>query len=49
MPLNREISKLPVIDFQSRLMPAIEHGGDVVANTRRLFDASSLAGEWGVT
>jgi nicotinamidase-related amidase len=42
--LNRETSALLVIDFQSRLMPAIEDAAAVVANARRLLDAAELLG-----
>lgn len=43
MPIiNRESCTLLVIDFQSRLMPAIEDGTTVVANARRLLDAAKL-------
>jgi nicotinamidase-related amidase len=43
MPIiNRETSALLVVDFQSRLMPAIEDGAAVVANARRLLDAARL-------
>ncbi|HWB48468.1 MAG TPA: isochorismatase family protein [Stellaceae bacterium] len=42
--LDRETSALLVIDFQSRLMPAIEDAAAVVANTRRLLDAAGLLG-----
>ncbi len=31
-----------VVDFQSRLMPAIEDGGAIVANARRLLAAAGL-------
>jgi nicotinamidase-related amidase len=40
--IDRERSILLVIDFQSRLMPAIEDGAAVVANARRLIDAAEL-------
>jgi nicotinamidase-related amidase len=40
--IERERSTLLVVDFQSRLMPAIEHGATVVANARRLIDAAEL-------
>lgn len=33
-----------VVDFQSRLMPAIDEGEAVVANARRLLDAAALLG-----
>ncbi len=42
--LDRETSALLVIDFQSRLMPAIVEGPAVVANARRLVDAAELLG-----
>jgi nicotinamidase-related amidase len=42
--LDRETSALLVIDFQSRLMPAIEDAAAVVANARRLLDAAELLG-----
>jgi len=35
-------SALLVIDFQARLMPAIEEGAAVVANARRLIDAAEM-------
>ena len=40
--LDRDTSALLVIDFQSRLMPAIEDSAPVVANARRLLDAAAL-------
>jgi nicotinamidase-related amidase len=43
MPMiDREASVLLVVDFQSRLMPAIEDGATVVANARRLLDGARL-------
>ena len=42
--LDRDTSALLVIDFQSRLMPAIEDAAAVVANARRLLDAAELLG-----
>jgi nicotinamidase-related amidase len=42
--LDRNTSTLLVIDFQSRLMPAIAEGDAVVANARRLIDAAELLG-----
>jgi nicotinamidase-related amidase len=45
MPIiNRETSALLLVDFQSRLMPAIEDGRAVLANARRLVDAATLLG-----
>src|SRR4051812_19115921 len=40
LTIDRERSALLVIDFQQRLMPAIEQGAAAVANTRRLLDAA---------
>jgi len=40
--INRETSALLIIDFQSRLMPAIEDGERVTGNARRLVDAAEL-------
>ncbi|TPG53632.1 isochorismatase family protein [Roseomonas nepalensis] len=40
--LDRERSALLLIDFQARLMPAIESGQDAVANARRLLDVAAL-------
>jgi nicotinamidase-related amidase len=42
--LDRDNSALLVIDFQSRLMPAIEDAVAIVANGRRLLDAAELLG-----
>jgi nicotinamidase-related amidase len=40
--MGRERSVLLVVDFQTRLMPAIDDGTTVVANARRLIDAAEL-------
>jgi nicotinamidase-related amidase len=40
--INRETSALLIIDFQSKLMPAIDNGASVTANARRLIDAAEL-------
>jgi nicotinamidase-related amidase len=40
--LISETSALLVIDFQARLMPAIENGMAAVANARRLVDTASM-------
>ena len=40
--INRETSTLLLVDFQSRLMPAIDGGPVVVANARRLLDAANM-------
>ena len=42
--LDRETSALVLIDFQSRLMPAIAEGAAAVANARRLVDGAELLG-----
>jgi nicotinamidase-related amidase len=39
---ERETSALLIIDFQSRLMPAIEEGQLVIGNARRLIDAAEM-------
>jgi nicotinamidase-related amidase len=40
--IDRDSSVLLVVDFQTRLMPAIEAGEAVIANARRLLDAAAL-------
>src|SRR5579863_6142339 len=42
LTLARDRSALLVVDFQSRLMPAIEDGAAVVGNARRLLAAAAL-------
>ena len=42
--IDRETSALLLIDFQSRLMPAIEDGHAVLTNARRLIDAAQILG-----
>jgi nicotinamidase-related amidase len=42
LTINRATATLLIIDFQSRLMPAIGDGAAVVANARRLIDAADL-------
>lgn len=43
MPIiNRESSALLVVDFQSKLMPAIRDGASVIANARILIDAAKM-------
>ena len=44
LTIDRDTSALLVVDFQSRLMPAIEGGAEAVANTRRLLAAAGLLG-----
>jgi nicotinamidase-related amidase len=40
--IDPERSVLLVVDFQSRLMPAIEDGATVIANARRMIDGAEL-------
>lgn len=40
--IERGRSALLVVDFQARLMPAIEEGGAAVANAQRLLDAAGM-------
>ncbi|NTU81453.1 MAG: isochorismatase family protein [Chloroflexales bacterium] len=40
--IDRESSALVMVDFQARLMPAIEDSTAAVANARRLLDAAAL-------
>jgi nicotinamidase-related amidase len=42
--LATDTSLLLIVDFQARLMPAIDQGGTAVANARRLLDAARLLG-----
>ncbi len=42
--IDAAASTLLVVDFQSRLMPAIDQGPAAVANARRLLDAAALLG-----
>lgn len=42
LTIDRENSLLLIVDFQTRLMPAIEDGPTVVANARRLLRAADL-------
>jgi nicotinamidase-related amidase len=42
LTLERHTSALLLVDFQSRLMPAIDGGAAVVANARRLIDAARM-------
>ena len=44
LTLNRDSSALLLIDFQSRLMPAIADGAAIVANARRLLKAAQMFG-----
>ena len=42
LTIDAQTSTLLVVDFQSRLMPAIDQGEAAVANARRLIDAAAL-------
>ncbi len=42
--IDRETSALLVVDFQARLMPAIDDGAAAVANARRLLAAADMLG-----
>ena len=42
LTLDRQTSILLIVDFQSRLMPAIEDGAAAVANARRLVLAAEM-------
>ena len=42
LTIDARSSTLLVIDFQARLMPAIDQGTDAVANARRLIDAAAM-------
>ena len=45
MPMMRaETSTLLLIDFQAKLMPAIDQAAATVTNARRLVDAAGLVG-----
>ena len=42
LTIDRDRSALLVIDFQQRLMPAIQEGAAAVANARRLLQAAEM-------
>jgi nicotinamidase-related amidase len=42
LTIDRERSLLLVVDFQSKLMPAIHEGARAVANAKRLIEAAKL-------
>jgi nicotinamidase-related amidase len=44
LTIDPKRSTLLIVDFQARLMPAIDRGEAVVANARRLLDAASELG-----
>lgn len=44
LTIDHRSSTLLLIDFQSRLMPAIDQGAVAVANAKRLIDAAAIIG-----
>jgi nicotinamidase-related amidase len=42
LTIDRDSSALLIVDFQARLMPAIEDGSAAVANARRLLQAADM-------
>ena len=44
LTINRDTSTLLVVDFQSKLMPAIDGSGAAVTNARRLIAAAEMFG-----
>lgn len=42
LTIDREASTLLIVDFQARLMPAIEDGPALVANARRLLNVAAM-------
>lgn len=42
LTINRQTSTLLIVDFQSRLMPALDRGSAAVVNARRLIDAAQM-------
>jgi nicotinamidase-related amidase len=44
LTIDARSSTLLVVDFQIRLMPAIEQGAAAVANARLLIDAAAMLG-----
>jgi nicotinamidase-related amidase len=44
LAIDVRVSMLLLIDFQAKLMPAIEEGAAAIANARRLVDAASMLG-----
>ena len=44
LTIDRRTSTLLLIDFQAKLMPAIDQGAAVIANARRLIDAAGMLG-----
>ncbi len=44
MTIDARASTLLLIDFQAKLMPAIDNGSAVIANARRLVEAAAMLG-----
>jgi nicotinamidase-related amidase len=44
LTIDGQASTLLLIDFQAKLMPAIDEAGAVIANARRLIEAASMVG-----
>jgi len=44
LAIDVKASSLLLIDFQAKLMPAIDEAAAAIANARRLYDAASLLG-----
>ncbi len=44
LTIDARSSTLLIVDFQARLMPAIDEGAAAVANARRLIDAARMLG-----
>ena len=42
LTMSAKRALLLIVDFQARLMPAIEQGAEVLANARRLLDAAAI-------
>jgi len=42
LTIDRSATTLAVVDFQTKLMPAIDDGAAVMANARRLIDAAAM-------
>jgi nicotinamidase-related amidase len=44
LTIDPKLSTLLVVDFQAKLMPAIDQGDAAIANARRLLDAAAMMG-----
>ena len=44
LTVDPKLSTLLVVDFQAKLMPAIDQGDAAIANARRLLDAAAMIG-----